>query len=146
MKRMTFIALMMLLWVVSPVFGAPLPAGKWVTIDDETKKEKSIVEIYEQSGKVYGKIVQLLQEKDGGAGKLCTKCSGTDFNKPVVGMVIVKDMKKDGDGYAGGTIMDPNSGKTYKCKMELADGNTLRVRGFIGVSLLGRTQVWRRAK
>ncbi len=147
MKRISFIVMVILLWSVSLVFAAGSPVGKWKTIDDETKKEKSIVEIYEADGKIYGKIIQLLQEKDGGVGKLCTKCTGSDLNKPVLGMIIVKDLKKDGEEYSGGTIMDPNSGKTYKCKMELSSGgDVLKVRGFIGISLMGRTQVWHKVK
>lgn len=144
MKRM-FILLSVLAWSVGTAWAADSPVGKWKTIDDETNKEKSIVEVYESGGKLYGKIVQLLQEKDGGAGKLCEKCTGSDQNKPLIGMVFLKDLKKEGDEYSGGTIMDPNNGKTYKCKLELdAGGQKLKVRGFIGFSLLGRTQVWQR--
>jgi len=147
MKRIIFIVPLILLWSVSLVFAGGSPVGKWKTIDDETKKETAIIEIYEANGKIYGKIIQLLQEKDGGAGKLCEKCTGADANKPLIGMVIVKDMKQDGDEYSGGTIMDSKKGKTYKCKMEVIDGgNNLKVRGFIGVSLMGRTQTWNRVK
>jgi uncharacterized protein (DUF2147 family) len=147
MKRMTFIVFITLLWSVSFVYAGGSPVGKWKTIDDETKQEKSIIEIYEANGKIYGKIIQLLLEKDGGAGKLCTKCTGTDLNKPIVGMVNVKDLKIDGEEYSGGTIMDPATGKTYKCKMEVTDGGAkLKVRGFIGFSLIGKTQVWHKVK
>ena len=146
MKRM-FVVLIVLLWSVSVALAAESPLGRWKTIDDETNKEKSVVEVYEAGGKLYGKIVELLQEKDGGAGKLCEKCTGSDANKPLVGMVFVKDLKKDDDEYTGGTIMDPNNGKTYKCKMEVVEGGEkLKVRGFIGLSLLGRTQIWQRVK
>ncbi|MHB8773137.1 MAG: DUF2147 domain-containing protein [Syntrophales bacterium] len=144
MKRM-FVVLSVLVWSLGAAWAADSPVGKWKTIDDETNKEKSIVEVYESGGNLYGKIVQLLQEKDGGAGKLCEKCTGSDHNKPLIGMVFLKDLKKDDGEYSGGTIMDPNNGKTYKCKLELDEGGQkLRVRGFIGFSLLGRTQVWQR--
>jgi uncharacterized protein (DUF2147 family) len=147
MRRATVIVFIILLWSVSFVYAGGSPLGKWKTIDDETKKEKSIVEVYEANGKIYGKIIQLLQEKDGGAGKLCDKCTGADSNKPLIGIVIVKDLKIDGEEYKGGTIMDPNNGKTYKCKLEVADGgNTLKVRGYIGLPALGRTQLWYRVK
>jgi uncharacterized protein (DUF2147 family) len=146
MKR-TFVVTAVLLWSVSAALAAESPLGRWKTIDDETNKEKSVVEVYEAGGKLYGKIVELLQEKDGGAGKLCAKCTGSDYNMPMIGMVFLKDLKKDGDEYTGGTIMDPNNGKTYKCKMELEEGGQkLKVRGFIGFSLLGRTQIWHRVK
>jgi len=132
---------------ISLALAGGSPVGKWKTIDDKTNKEKSIVEVYEAGGKIYGKIVQLLQEKDGGASKLCTKCTGADQNKPMIGLVIVKGLKADGDEYTGGTIMDPNDGKVYKCKMEvIAGGAQMKVRGFIGFSLIGRTQMWYKVK
>ena len=138
---------MILLCSVSLALAGGSPVGKWKTIDDETKKEKSIVEVYEVGGKVYGRILQLLQEKDGGASKLCTKRTGSDLNKPMIGLVIVKGLTADGGEYAGGTIMDPNNGKVYKCKMEVVEGgNTMKVRGFLGISLLGRTQIWHKVK
>jgi len=136
-----------LLCSVSLALAGGSPVGKWKTIDDETKKEKSIVEVYEVGGKVYGRILQLLQEKDGGASKLCTKCTGSDLNKPMIGLIIVKGLTVDGGEYTGGTIMDPNNGKVYKCKMEVVEGgNTMKVRGFLGISLLGRTQIWHKVK
>ncbi|MFN3908357.1 MAG: DUF2147 domain-containing protein [Flavobacterium sp.] len=117
--------------------------GKWKTIDDETGKTKSIIQIYEQNGKYYGKIIELLLPED--KGKLCDKCSGTNKNKPIEGMVIMEGMNKDGDGFSGGKIMDPKSGKTYKCSIEFDGKDALKVRGFIGISLIGRTQTWKRA-
>jgi len=147
MKRTMLLVTVILLCSVSLALAGGSPVGKWKTIDDETKKEKSIVEVYEVGGKVYGRILQLLQEKDGGASKLCTKCTGSDLNKPMIGLVIVKGLTADGGEYAGGTIMDPNNGKVYKCKMEVVEGgNTMKVRGFLGISLLGRTQIWHKVK
>jgi uncharacterized protein (DUF2147 family) len=147
MKRTVFLVTMMILCSVSLAIAGGSPVGKWKTIDDETKKEKSIVEVYESGGKVYGRILQLLQEKDGGAAKLCTKCPGTDQNKPMIGLVFLKDLQADGDEYTGGTILDPNNGKVYKCKMEVVEGGSkMKVRGFLGVSLLGRTQIWHKVK
>jgi len=144
MKRCLPIAVALVLWFVSPVFAAS-PVGLWKTIDDETKKEKSIVEIFEQGGRFYGRIVKLLQEPDGGKSKLCTKCPAPDTNRPMIGLVFLKDLRPDGNEFGGGTIMDPAKGKVYRCKMELAEGGKkLKVRGFLGVSLLGRTQVWER--
>jgi uncharacterized protein (DUF2147 family) len=147
MKRTILMVTVMLLCSVSLAIAGGSPVGKWKTIDDETKKEKSIVEVYESGGKVYGRILQLLQEKDGGASKLCTKCPGSDQNKPMIGLVFLKDLQADGDEYTGGTILDPNNGKVYKCKMEVVEGGSkMKVRGFLGVSLLGRTQIWHKVK
>ena len=147
MKKTFFAVLLILLWTVNVAMADGSPIGKWKTIDDETKKEKSIVEVYEQDGKIYGRILQLLQEKDGGKSKLCEKCTGSDHNKPTVGMVFLKGLKADGNEYGGGTIMDPNNGKTYKCKLEVLDGGAkMKVRGFIGFSLMGRNQFWYRVQ
>ena len=147
MKKTMLMAGVVFFFSVSLALAAGSPVGKWKTIDDETKKEKSIVEVYEVNGKIYGKIVQLLQEKDGGASKLCTKCPGSDKNKPMLGLVFLKDLKADGGEYTGGTIMDPNNGKVYKCKLEVVEGGgKMKVRGFLGVSLLGRTQIWHKGK
>lgn len=118
--------------------------GTWKTLDDETGKEKSIVEIYEQDGKIYGKIIELLEKEN--KGKKCINCSGTDKDKPIQGMVIIRGLSKDGDEYNGGKILDPKSGKIYKCSLSLESKDKLTVRGYIGISLLGRTQKWIRIK
>ncbi|MDI9571018.1 MAG: DUF2147 domain-containing protein [Pseudomonadota bacterium] len=147
MKKTMSMVAVILCCSVSLALAAGSPVGKWKTIDDETKKEKSIVEVYEAGGKIHGRIIQLLQEKDGGKSKLCTKCPGSDQNKPMLGLVFLKDLKADGDEYTGGTILDPNNGKVYKCKLEVVEGgDKMKVRGFLGVSLLGRTQIWHRVK
>ena len=118
--------------------------GKWKTIDDETGKPKSIVEIYERSGKIYGKVVDILDAEK--KKNLCTKCPGEDKNKPVMGLVIIKGLTKDGNEYSSGKILDPVTGKTYKCFLALEGSDQLKVRGFIGISLFGRTQTWQRVK
>ena len=118
--------------------------GKWKTIDDETGKPKSIVEIYENSGKIYGKVVDILDPNK--KKNLCTNCPGDDKNKPVMGLIIIKGLKKDGDEYNGGKILDPVTGKTYKCFLALDGSDKIKVRGFIGISLFGRTQTWHRVK
>ena len=118
--------------------------GKWKTIDDETGKPKSIVEIYERSGKIYGKVVDILDAEK--KKNLCTKCPGEDKNKPVMGLVIIKGLTKDGNEYSSGKILDPVTGKTYKCFLALEGSDQLKVRGFIGISLFGRTQTWHRVK
>ncbi len=118
--------------------------GKWKTIDDQTGKAKSIVEIYERSGKIYGKIVDIVDTEK--RKSLCTACSGEEKNKPVIGLVIIKGLKKDGKEYNDGKILDPTTGKLYKCFLALEGNDKLKVRGYIGVSLFGRTQIWNRVK
>lgn len=116
--------------------------GIWVTVDDETGKKKSEILLYKENGKLYGKILNLLLDED--RGKLCENCKGEDKNKPIVGMIIVKDLKFEEDSWEDGTILDPKSGKIYDCYITLEDKNTLKVRGYLGFSLLGRTQKWLR--
>ncbi len=116
--------------------------GKWKTIDDQTGEAKSIVEVYERDGKIYGKVIEILNPEKKDAK--CQNCKGSDKDKPILGLVIIKGLSKDGNEWSGGQILDPNNGKTYKCTMTLNDANQLNVRGYIGISLLGRTQTWTR--
>ena len=112
----------------------------WITQDDETGKKKSEVLLYKNNGKLYGKIINLLLEED--KGKLCVNCKGENKNLPIEGMVIVEGLMLNGKTWEEGTILDPKSGKTYSCYITFDDDNTLKVRGYIGFSLLGRTQKW----
>ena len=116
--------------------------GKWKTIDDETGKPKSIVEIWKKSdGKYYGKISQLLIKPENAN---CVACKDDRKNKPLLGLEIIRDLKKDGDEFTGGSITDPKNGKSYKCTIT-KEGNKLNVRGYMGISLIGRTQTWLKA-
>jgi uncharacterized protein (DUF2147 family) len=121
------------------------PVGLWRTIDDKSGKEKSLVRVSESNGQLQITIEKLFREPGEEPNPLCDKCQGEKKNKPVIGMQIGSGLKKDGDVWSGGEILDPQNGKTYKCKVWLEDkGKKLHVRGFIGVSVLGRTQVWLR--
>lgn len=114
--------------------------GVWITQDDETGKKKSEVLLYKNEGKLYGKILNLLIEED--KGKLCVNCKGENKNLAIEGMVIVEGLELNGKTWEEGTILDPKSGKTYSCYITFENNNTLKVRGYIGFSLLGRTQKW----
>lgn len=116
--------------------------GKWITIDDETSTKKSVVEIYEKSGKLYGKIVKLYPREGRGPNPKCDKCSDDRKNKPLIGLEIIRDMEKDGDEWEDGTICDPKTGKIYDCAMWIKDDNAnrLMVRGYVG--FFYRTQEW----
>lgn len=138
-----------LLLAVALLFSATAlaqsPVGEWRTIDDETGEPKSVVEIYEENGKLHGKIIRILPE---GHSSICDDCEGEYAGKELIGAVILRDLERDGDEWEGGKITDPKNGKTYNVKMSLQDANTLDVRGFIKVPLmgsaLGRTQTWYR--
>ncbi|MFZ4106793.1 DUF2147 domain-containing protein [Flavobacterium sp.] len=118
--------------------------GRWKTVDDETKKEKGIVEIYEKEGKIYGKIVEILEPQN--RNKKCVLCEGSDKDKPILGIIFVKGLTKEGSEYNGGEILDPKNGKLYKCYITLESKDKLKVRGYVGISLFGRTQYWYRVK
>ena len=123
--------------------GAPAksggPTGRWKTIDDETGKVKSIVEISESSGKLRGQVVEILHS-DRGPDPVCDKCKGSNKDKPVKGMTILWDLQRDGAEWKGGTILDPANGKTYKSKLKLIDNGRLGVSGC--VAFICREQVW----
>lgn len=121
------------------------PVGTWKTIDDDTHQARAIVEIDEHDGVLSGRIVKLFRKPDEDQNPHCKKCEGDRHEQPVIGMMIITNMHRDGDVWDGGEILDPEEGKTYRCKLHVGDDGNLEVRGFIGISLLGRTQVWERA-
>ncbi len=121
------------------------PVGLWKTIDDETKQEKSYVRIAETDGVLSGKIEKLLDPSK--QDTKCDKCTDVRKDQPVLGMTIVEGVKKNPDEpyWDGGTILDPNNGKTYKVRLTPQDGGkTLQVRGFIGPFY--RNQTWIRVE
>jgi uncharacterized protein (DUF2147 family) len=120
------------------------PVGTWKTIDDKTHQPKSIVQISEVNGELQGKVLQVLQS-DEGSHPVCKECDGDRKDKPVEGMVILWGVKQDGDVWDGGKILDPKNGKIYKVKLQTTDdGKKLDVHGYIGFSLIGRSQIWER--
>ena len=135
--------LMLLFFAVSLQAQQATIFGQWKTIDDETGKAMSIIEIYKKDGKVFGKIIDILNPAD--RGKTCIYCKGEDYDKPLIGLDIIKNLEKDDDEYEGGTIFDPEKGKEYKAKLWIDedDKNILNVRGYI--AFLFRTQQWIRS-
>ena len=113
--------------------------GKWKTIDDETGKAKSIVEIFLKEGKAYGKIIKLFREKGQNPDPICDKCTDHRKDQKVLGMTIITEMEKDDDEWKDGEILDPNNGKVYDCKLWIENGK-LMVRGY--VAFFYRTQTW----
>ena len=125
--------------------GSLSPEGKWKTISDKTGKATSIVRIWKKQEKLFGKVEFVIPEEGKDPKPLCHKCEGEKKDQPITGMTILWDLTKNDVGWDGGYILDPNDGKTYSCKIRVVnDGNNLEVRGYIGFSLLGRTQIWQR--
>ncbi|HVY04805.1 MAG TPA: DUF2147 domain-containing protein [Burkholderiales bacterium] len=139
------LAFAVLLLVAQAATAADSPVGTWRSIDDKTKQERSIIRITEENGELRGVVEKIFDQPGDDPAHLCKACKDERKDKPIVGMTILWGLKKDGDAWTGGEILDPKNGKTYQCKMTLsADGRKLEVRGFIGVSLIGRTQTWLR--
>jgi len=135
-------SMLMLLFLLGGLMtmNAQSIVGKWKTFDDQTGDAKSIVEISEKGGKYHGKVIEILNpaKKD----SKCEKCPGNDKGKPIEGLEIIKNLSKKGEEYTGGTIIDPQSGKEYKCSIKTNGKTKLEVRGYVGISLIGRTQTW----
>jgi len=121
------------------------PVGVWKSIDDKTKKERSIIRITEASGELQGVVEKIFDQPGDDPAHLCKECKGDLKDKPIVGMKILWGLKKDGATWSGGEILDPKNGRVYSAKITPSkDGKSLDVRGYFGVSLIGRTQTWLR--
>ena len=140
MKRVSFFVLLAALLGTHLVLAAQSPVGKWKTVDEKSGKVTAEVEVYEQSGKLFGKIITLTDPNDKqGKPKTCIACTGTDKDKPIVGLVILRDLSPSGDRYKAGTILDPEDGKVYTAEIWVEDGK-LMVRGYAG--FLYKTRTW----
>jgi uncharacterized protein (DUF2147 family) len=117
--------------------------GRWKTVDDKTGEEKSIVEIYEEDGKVHGKIIEIFDVTK--RNLPCKFCNGEEEGQPVLGLVIIKDLEASGNVYKRGTVTNPEDGRTYDCRIKLVEDNPnrLQLRGYI--AFFYRTQYWIRA-
>ena len=128
---------------MSATLFAQSPVGLWKTIDDETGNAKSHVEIYEVDGKLHGKVVKLLADA---STTVCENCTGDKKNQPIQGMEILSGLTKYKDYWSYGKILDPANGKTYKCSVWTEGNDKLKLRGYIGISALGRNQEWHRVE
>jgi uncharacterized protein (DUF2147 family) len=122
-------------------FAQSTVLGKWKTIDDETGRERSIIELYEQDGLLFGRVIKTFPFENEDPNPICDKCSPTDprYKQKISGMTILQNMKKSGDVYTAGNILDPKNGKVYSCKLWIENGK-LMVRGYWGPFF--RTQTW----
>jgi len=136
--------ILFLVFTSSILYGQS-PIGNWKTVDDKTGAGKSIVEIFENDGKLHARIVSLFLDPAEDQDPSCEACKGKKKNQKVIGMEIMWNMKQKKDNYwEGGKIMDPENGKTYGCELTVISDDKLKLRGFLGFSLLGRNQQWER--
>ena len=127
----------------SQAAGPQSPVGLWKTVDDRTGMPRALVRIYVQDGKYFGRIEQSFTP--GAETRVCAVCTDERKNQPMIGLLIIRNVTLRNGEYGGGDILDPDTGTVYRCKFHLEkEGTVLMVRGFIGISLLGRTQTWRR--
>jgi uncharacterized protein (DUF2147 family) len=123
---------------------ADSPVGLWKTIDDKTGAPRAIVRIYEQDGRLFGKVEGSFTP--GAEHRVCEVCTDDRKGQPMLGLIIIRNMKRAGDEYSGGDILDPETGSVYHCKLHVEGGTRLVLRGYIGFSLLGRNQIWQRVQ
>ncbi len=139
-----WLALAAVLLAAPGVRAADQPVGYWTTIDDDGKTPTSVIQIFSKAGKLHGKIVELINPRE--KNPKCSACEGKKHDQPILGMEIMWGFEPDGDEWSGGHILDPKNGKEYKCYLEVLDaGARLKVRGYVGIALLGRTQYWRKS-
>jgi len=123
----------------------PTPVGLWKTFDDRTGKPRALVRITDQDGELVGVVEDVLPVPGQPDDPVCVACTGDRKDRPITGMEILWGLSPRGDNWSGGTILDPESGKTYRLEAEVIDqGRRLKLRGFLGLSLFGRTQYWQR--
>jgi uncharacterized protein (DUF2147 family) len=146
-------ALLSLGWILAVYLCAPhatalgedltSPIGLWKTVDDKTGLPRAMVRIYLENGRYFGRIEQSFTP--GAESRVCTVCEDERKNQPIVGLVIIRNVTLHDGEFSGGDILDPDTGSVYRCKFHLNNGGAaLVVRGFIGFSLLGRSQTWSR--
>lgn len=142
MKGWTLIVALVAMNLFLPAALANSPAGSWTTIDDKTGKKRAVIHLSITDGKLVGSILKVYPQP--GDANICSLCPGEFKDKPITGLQLIWGLEDKGQGrWEGGQILDPQTGKIYRAKMTL-EGNKLYVRGFIGMSAFGRTQVWAR--
>jgi uncharacterized protein (DUF2147 family) len=123
----------------------PTAVGLWEQVDDQTGRTQSWFKITERNGVYEGTVVKLFLLPGEDPNPICDKCEGAEKNAPVVGLKIIRGMQRNGNSYENGTILDPRDGSVYRAVMRLRpDGQKLEVRGYLGISLFGQSQVWNR--
>lgn len=147
MPRIRFLFLVTLIatMVTAPSWAEVSPVGRWIAYDEKTGNPSSIIEITAAGTGLAGKIVKIFPKPGDPASPVCKKCDGPDKGQPMVGLTILKGFHHDGDTWSDGTILDPRSGEVYSSELKVdSSGKKLLVRGYVGISLLGKTVTWTR--
>ncbi len=145
MRRLPAIAAGLAL-AAAQAYAGPGPTGRWTTLDDKSGQPRGVVEIREDAGRLSGVILRTYPKPGESAAPSCRKCRGALKDQPVIGLQFLWGLHGDGEAWTGGRIIDPETGGEYDARLRLEpDGRTLKVRGYLGVEALGRTQTWIRA-
>jgi uncharacterized protein (DUF2147 family) len=136
--------ILLLLITINYTVNSQTIFGKWHSFNDETQEIESVIEVYQKDGKAFAKIIEIKNPDRKTA--VCDMCKGSNKDKPILGMEILSGLQMNDDEWSGGKILDPKNGKEYKCYIKLVEDNKLKIRGYIGFSLLGRTAYWQRAE
>jgi uncharacterized protein (DUF2147 family) len=138
---------LLLAWACATSAQFASPVGLWKTYSDRTGEAEGLVRIVEERGEFVGRVEKVFSPPNDSPNPLCERCAGELRDQPVVGMAILRGVRRGQDGYTEGTILDPDEGENYRCSLTLKEaGRLLEIRGFIGLSLFGRTQVWTRVE
>ena len=145
-RSMVAAAVLLIVAAASPVRAAePTATGLWEQVDENTGKPESWFKITERNGVYEGTIAKIFFKPGEDPNWVCDKCQGAEKGRPVLGLTLIKGMQRNGLSYENGTIMDPRDGSVYRALMRVSpDGKKLEVRGYLGISLFGQTQVWNR--
>jgi uncharacterized protein (DUF2147 family) len=121
------------------------PAGWWQPIDAKTGKPEGLIKIYQEHGLFFARIEPSSSSDD--SSQKCSRCTDERRDQPIIGLVLIRNMRLQGDEYVGGDVLDPDTGRIYGCKFRLADGGRkLIMRGYLGISLIGHSQTWQRVE
>ena len=138
------IILTIILFTTSISLSSQTIFGKWNSKNVDTGEIDSVIEVYMKDGKAFAKIVEIKDTRRQSA--VCDLCTGKNKDKPILGLNILTGLEKDEDEWSGGKILDPRNGKIYKCYIQLDGANKLKIRGYIGLALLGKTAFWERSE
>ena len=140
-------ATLLLVWACATLAQSASPVGLWKTYSDRTGEADGLVRIVEERGEYVGRVEKVFSPPNESQNPLCERCPGELRDKPVVGIAILRGIRRGQAGYTEGTILDPDEGENYRCTITVKDaGRRLEIRGFVGLPLFGRTQLWTRVE
>ncbi len=136
--------LTLILLIITNSINSQSIFGKWYSTNEETGEIDSVIEVYKKQEKAFAKIIEIKNSERENA--VCDLCKDKNKNKPILGLNILNGLEKDGEEWSGGTILDPRNGNVYKCYIQLVQEDKLKIRGYLGLAIFGKTAYWQRAK